>query len=198
MQITCLGAARCVTGSCFLLDDEERYLIDCGLFQGGKQMEALNRKEWGFRPGEISALFLTHAHIDHCGRIPKLVRDGFRGKIFCTLPTAELCKILLMDSAHIQEMEAEWQSRKRRRRGDPEMAPLYTLPDAEASFPFLETVPVGKRIDLHPHLSFSFRNAGHILGSSILELWVGPRDKPHKVVFSGDIGQKDQLIVQDP
>jgi len=198
MQITCLGAARCVTGSCFLLDDEERYLIDCGLFQGGKQMEALNRKEWGFRPEEISALFLTHAHIDHCGRIPKLVRDGFRGRIFCTLPTAELCKILLMDSAHIQEMEAEWQSRKRKRRGDPEMTPLYTLPDAEASFPFLETVPVGERIDLHPHLSFSFRNAGHILGSSILELWVGPRDKPHKVVFSGDIGQKDQLIVRDP
>lgn len=198
MQITCLGAARCVTGSCFLLDDHRRFLVDCGLFQGGKPVEALNRMEWGFRPEEISALFLTHAHIDHCGRIPKLVKDGFHGKIFSTLPTAELCKILLLDSAHIQEMEAEWQNRKRRRRGDTEVEPLYTVADAEACFPLFHVVQMGQKIEMGPNLTVAFRNAGHILGSSILELWVGPRDKPHKVIFSGDIGQKNQLIVQDP
>ncbi len=198
MRIKCLGASRCVTGSCFLLDDGKQYLIDCGLFQGGAKMEALNRKEWGFSPRQIAALFLTHAHIDHCGRIPKLVKDGFRGKIFMTLPTAELVKILLLDSAHIQEMEAEWESRKNRRRGKPDVAPLYTVKEAEDCFPLFEVVEVDERVDLSPELSFCFRNAGHILGSSILEVWCGSEAPSHKVVFSGDLGHKHQLIVKDP
>ncbi|MCU0573311.1 MAG: MBL fold metallo-hydrolase [Syntrophobacteraceae bacterium] len=198
MRITCLGASRCVTGSCFLLDNGRQYLIDCGLFQGGKKMEALNRKEWGFSPRQIAAVFLTHAHIDHCGRIPKLVKDGFRGKIFTTLPTAELVKILLLDSAHIQEMEAEWESRKNRRRGRPDVAPLYTVKEAEDCFPLLEPVAVDERVDLASDLSVCFRNAGHILGSSILEIWCGSETSPHKVVFTGDLGHKHQLIVKDP
>lgn len=198
MRITCLGASRCVTGSCFLLDNGRQYLIDCGLFQGGKQIESLNRKEWGFNPRQISALFLTHAHIDHCGRIPKLVKDGFRGKIYTTLPTAELAKILLLDSAHIQEMEAEWDSRKNRRRGKPDVTPLYTVKEAEDCFPLIEVVATDERVDLQPDLSFCFRNAGHILGSSIVEFWCGSEDPPHKVVFTGDLGHKDQLIVKDP
>jgi len=198
MKITCLGASRCVTGSCFLLDNGRQYLIDCGLFQGGKQMEALNRKDWGFSPKQITAVFLTHAHIDHCGRIPKLVKDGFRGKIFTTLPTAELVKILLLDSAHIQEMEAEWESRKNRRRGRPDVSPLYTVKEAEDCFPLLEPVAVDERVDLATDLSFCFRNAGHILGSSILEIWCGSESSPHKVVFTGDLGHKHQLIVKDP
>src|SRR5271157_826010 len=119
MQITCLGASRCVTGSNFLIDQGRKYLVDCGLFQGGSQMEALNRAPWGFNPSDIEAVFLTHAHIDHCGRIPKLVKDGFRGKIFASAPTGELSRILLLDSAHIQEMEAEWHTRKNKRQGGP-------------------------------------------------------------------------------
>lgn len=197
MKITCLGAARCVTGSCFLIEAEKKYLVDCGLFQGGKEMEKRNQEPWGFRPAEISALFLTHAHIDHCGRLPKLVKDGFRGKIYTTLPTAELTKILLLDSAHIQEVEAEQQSRKNRRRGHPETTPLYTVADAEACFPLFEVVPRDQRLGIDDTLQVSFRNAGHILGSSILEVWNGP-EAAHKVVFSGDLGRKDQLIIQDP
>ena len=198
MQITCLGAARCVTGSCFLLDDGNKYLVDCGMFQGGRQMEALNHADWGFDPREISALFLTHAHIDHSGRIPKLVKDGFKGKIYTTLPTVELCKILLLDSAHIQGMEAEWQTRKNRRQGRGDIEPLYDSDDVEASMPLFEAVPRDTTISIDPELRISFRNAGHILGSSILELWVGPESKSRKIVFSGDLGHKDQLIVQDP
>jgi metallo-beta-lactamase family protein len=198
MQITSFGAARCVTGSCFLLDSGKKYLIDCGLFQGGKEMERLNRDPWGFNPAEVSALFLTHAHIDHCGRLPKLVRDGFRGRIYATLPTAELTKILLLDSAHIQEVEAELQTRKNRRRGNLEITPLYTAADAEACFPLFEVVPMDDLISIDDGLRVCFRNAGHILGSSILEVWNGPPAAEYKVVFSGDLGRKDQLIVQDP
>ncbi len=200
MRINCLGAAGCVTGSCFLLDNDEKFLIDCGLFQGGKSMEALNRQEWGFRPQEVSALFLTHAHIDHSGRIPKLVKDGFRGKIYGTAPTIELCKILLLDSAHIQEMEAEWQTRKNRMRGKGDVAPLYTVHDAEQCFPLFEAVPRNEAISISADIKICFRNSGHILGSSILEIWVGggSESKPHKVVFSGDLGRKNQLIIEDP
>ena len=127
MKITCLGAAGCVTGSCFLMDNGKKYLVDCGLFQGNKSLEEMNRVDWNFDPREVSALFLTHAHIDHSGRIPKLVKDGFRGRIYTSVPTAELVKILLLDSAHIQEMEAGWQTRKNRRRGGPDVEPLYTV-----------------------------------------------------------------------
>ncbi len=198
MQITCLGGVRSVTGSCFLLDNGKKYLVDCGLFQGGKQMEALNREGWGFNPMDVEALFLTHAHVDHCGRIPKLVRDGFKGKIYGTPPTVELTKLLLLDSGHIQEMEAEWQNRKNRRRGRRDVEPLYTVYDAEAALPLLEAVPENQEITLDLDLRVVFRNAGHILGSSILEVWAGSAPSPHKVVFSGDLGHKGQLIVRDP
>ena len=198
MKITCLGAARCVTGSCYLIEGANKYLVDCGLFQGGKEIEKLNREPWGFEPGDIAAVFLTHAHIDHCGRLPKLVRDGFRGKIYATRPTVELTKILLLDSGHIQEVEAELQSRKNRRRGRSDLMPLYTVADAEACFPLLEIIPKDKTVPIEDDLRVSFRNAGHILGSSILEIWCGPETAAHKVVFSGDLGRKDQLILKDP
>jgi metallo-beta-lactamase family protein len=198
MQITCLGAARCVTGSCYLIDNGSKYLIDCGLFQGGRQMEAMNHGAWGFKPSEISALFITHAHIDHTGRIPKLVKDGFRGKIYSTAPTIELVKILLLDSAHIQEMEAEWQTRKNSRRGDPVTQPLYTLADAEACFPLFEPVKRDEIIGIEKDFNVRFRNSGHILGSSFLEIWEGPPESSRKTVFSGDLGYKGQMILEDP
>jgi metallo-beta-lactamase family protein len=198
MRITCLGAARCVTGSCFLIDTDRKYLVDCGLFQGGRQMEALNHGRWGFNPAEIDALFLTHAHIDHCGRIPRLVKEGFRGRIYASRPTVELAKILLLDSAHIQEMEAEWQSRKNRRRGDPLTEPLYRIPDAEECFGFFEPVNRNEVFQPAPGLSIRFRNSGHILGSSLLEIWAGPPDSVRKTVFTGDLGHKGQMILEDP
>lgn len=198
MHITCLGASGCVTGSSFLLDNGSKYLIDCGLFQGGRQMEALNRKPWPFNPADVSALFLTHAHIDHCGRIPKLVKDGFRGRIYTTLPTAELCKILLLDSAHIQEMEAEWQTRKGRRVGEKDVEPLYTVEDATACFPLFSVVDQNEPITVNDDLKVCYRNAAHILGASMLEVWNGGQPQPYKVVFSGDIGYRRQLIVRDP
>lgn len=161
-------------------------------------MEELNRRQWGFNPAHLSAVFLTHAHVDHCGRIPKLVEDGYKGPIYATLPTIELSRILLLDSAHIQEMESEWQTRKNRRIGRPDHAPLYTIEQAQASLPLFREVPQDEVITVSPDLKVCFRNSGHILGASILEVWSGPSSKPHKVVFSGDIGHKGQLIVRDP
>ena len=198
MQITCLGAARCVTGSSFLIDTGRKYLVDCGLFQGGHRMEALNRGPWGLNPADIEALSLTHAHIDHSGRIPGLVKDGFRGRIYATVPTVELTKILLLDSAHIQEMEAEWQTRKNERRGESLTEPLYRLPDAEACFPLFEPVKQDEILRPDPDLSIRFRNSGHILGSSLLEIFDGPPHSAKKTVFTGDLGHKGQMIVQDP
>lgn len=198
MQITCLGAAHCVTGSCFLIGGDRKYLVDCGLFQGGHQMEALNREPWGFNPADIEALFLTHAHIDHCGRIPRLARDGFRGRIYASAPTVELAKILLLDSAHIQEMEAEWQTRKNKRRGEPVTEPLYRVSDAEACFPLFEPVKQDEVFSLAGGLSIRFRNSGHILGSSLLEIWDGPPESALKTVFTGDLGHKGQMILKDP
>ena len=183
MQITCLGAARCVTGSNFLIDNGRKYLVDCGLFQGGRQMESLNRARWGFNPAEIEAVFLTHAHIDHSGRIPKLVKDGFRGRIYASAPTVELTKILLLDSAHIQEMEAEWQTKKNKRRGGPLVQPLYRLADAEACFALFEPVGRDEMLHIDSGLNVRFRNSGHILGASLLEIWDGPPESSPKTVF---------------
>ncbi|MFW6388444.1 MAG: MBL fold metallo-hydrolase RNA specificity domain-containing protein [Desulfohalobiaceae bacterium] len=199
-KVTCLGAAQSVTGSNFLLQTTrgKKYLVDCGLFQGKKQLESRNWGEWGFDPAEIEALFLTHAHIDHSGRIPKLVKDGFSGRIITSPPTAELCGIMLQDSAHIQEMEAEWQSRKKRRQGQSPVQPLYTMQDALQSLDFFEPHPRDQILELEDGLWARMRNAGHILGSSILELWHRTDQEELKVVFSGDLGQKNQLIVQDP
>lgn len=198
MRITCLGASHCVTGSCYLIDNGRKYLVDCGLFQGGHQMEAMNRAPWGFNPADIEAIFLTHAHIDHSGRIPRLVRDGFHGKIYASVPTVELTRILLLDSAHIQEMEAEWQTRKNNRRGEPLIEPLYRIADAEACSPLFEPVAQGKIIPLESGLNIRFRNAGHILGSTFLEIWDGPPDTAAKTVFSGDLGYKGHMILQEP
>ncbi|MGC9194506.1 MAG: MBL fold metallo-hydrolase RNA specificity domain-containing protein [Syntrophobacteraceae bacterium] len=199
MQITCLGASRCVTGSSFLIDNgQKKYLVDCGLFQGGRQMERLNHSPWGFNPAEIDALLLTHTHIDHSGRIPRLVKDGFRGKIYASGPTAELAKILLLDSAHIQEMEAEWHGRKNKRKGEEAVEPLYRIEDAEACLPLFEPVKEDEPFRLDADLSVTFHNAGHILGSSILEIVSGPAERRRKIVFTGDLGYKGHMILKPP
>ena len=200
ITVTCLGGAGSVTGSNFLVESAEgkKVLVDCGLFQGGRKMEQRNWEDWEFDPKEIRTLFLTHAHIDHSGRIPKLVKDGFQGRIITSPPTAELCEVMLPDSAHIQEMDAEWQTRKNRRQNKKDVVPLYTVADAEESLRLLQPFERDQILDIEPGMKARLRNAGHILGSSILELWIEEKGKAIKIVFSGDLGKKNQLIVRDP
>jgi len=200
IKITCMGAAGTVTGSNYLIEDSrgKKILVDCGLFQGGKQTEWRNSADWGFDPGEIDTLLLTHAHIDHSGRIPKLVKDGFHGKIITSPPTVELCEAMLLDSGHVQEMEAAWQTRKNKRKSKKGIQPLYTVEDAQASLQYLAPMERDQVIDIEPGVKARFRNAGHILGSSIIELWIEDVGAETKIVFSGDIGKNNQLIVKDP
>ncbi len=199
IKVTCLGAAGTVTGSNFLVETTQgkKFLVDCGLFQGGKLMEMRNWMDWGFNPEQVKTMFLTHAHIDHSGRIPKLVKDGFKGEILTSKPTTELCEIMLLDSAHIQEMDAEWQTRKNKRKGHKEVLPLYTIDDANKSLPHLHAVERDEITTIDDNVKARLRNAGHILGSSILELWVQENDGEIKIVFSGDIGKANQLILKE-
>ena len=200
VKVTCFGGAGSVTGSNYLVETSrgKSILVDCGLFQGGKEMDRRNREAWGYELADIKHLILTHAHIDHSGRIPKIVKDGFRGKIVTSPPTAELCKIMLLDSAHVQEMDAEWHTRKNRRRGRHDIGPLYTTQDAEESLNFFAPVELDKIVDLEAGIKVRLRDAGHVLGSSIVELWIDDGGKETKIVFSGDLGKRDQLIVNDP
>ncbi|MCU0577925.1 MAG: MBL fold metallo-hydrolase [Desulfobacterota bacterium] len=198
MQVTCLGATRTVTGSCFLVENERlRFLVDCGLFQGSREIEKRNVSLSRYRPSRLQYILLTHAHIDHCGLIPRIVKDGFRGKILCTRATFELCQIMLRDSAHIQEMDAEWQSRKNVRSGQKPVEPLYTLEDAEACFKYFEPVERNQDIPLSPDMRCRFRDAGHILGASFLEIFFQEQGREGKVVFSGDLGRQNALIVSE-
>ncbi len=199
MKITFIGATRIVTGSCFhIRTGKAHLLIDCGLFQGTRENEQKNAEPFPFKPSEVDYLLLTHAHLDHSGLIPKLVAEGFQGKILATKATVELCNVMLLDSAHIHEREAEWQNRKRRRAGKSPLQPLYTTEDATYSFQFFQGVNYNEIVDLENGVKVRFQDAGHILGSACLELWVKEDAKEKKLVFSGDIGQKDLPIVKDP
>jgi metallo-beta-lactamase family protein len=200
ITITCMGAAGTVTGSNYLVEDARgtRILVDCGLFQGGKQTEWRNWAKWGFDPGEINTLLLTHAHIDHSGRIPKLVKDGFHGRVITSAPTAELCEAMLLDAGHIQEMDAEWQTRKNRRKSKKGVEPLYTVEDARDSLQYFSPTQQDLIIEIESGMKARFVNAGHILGSSSIELWIADEGTEIKIVFSGDIGKSSQLIVKDP
>ncbi len=199
MRITFLGAAQTVTGSCFLVETEEQsFLVDCGLFQGSSQEEQLNRSPFPFEMQDIDFMLLTHAHIDHSGRIPKLYRDGYRGPVYATSATADLCQIMLPDSGHIQESEQEWQNRKARRAGRPEELPIYTMEDAVKSCGLLK--PYKYDVSFHPadNIRVIFRDAGHILGSAILEIWIRENGQESKLVFTGDLGNNDMPILRDP
>ena len=199
MKLTFYGAAGTVTGSCHLLETEnKKILLDAGLFQGGSEAEKINFDQFGFNPSEIDMLILSHAHIDHSGRIPLLVKRGFKGKIITSSPTFELCKIMLPDSAYIQESEAEWKNRKGKRAGRKSKEPLYTLSDAEASLKLFQPVEYNKVINIESDISLRIRDAGHILGSAIIELWIREKEEELKLVFSGDIGNKNTPIMKDP
>lgn len=199
MRLTFNGAAKIVTGSCYLLEAAgEKILIDCGMFQGSKDITRLNYEPFKFNPKEISCLLLTHAHIDHSGLIPKLVKAGFRGKIVTTKPTVDLVKIMLEDSAHVNEDETMHENKRRLRVGLPPRKPLYTLEDVKASFKFFRPIGYDAQIRLSDRFSATFRNAGHILGSSIIELEATESGKTTKVVFSGDLGQWGTPLLNDP
>ena len=200
MKVTCVGAAGTVTGSNYLIETEGvKVLVDCGMFQGSRQMEERNYLDFPYDPGTVSHLLLTHAHIDHSGLIPKLVRNGFSGSILCTPATADLCRIMLADSAHIQEMEAEWRNRKKRRAGRHRLIePLYTQDAAAAAMEYFMPVNYGNHSILSPYVRVRFSDAGHILGSAIIELWVKEKDREVKIVFSGDLGSINQPIISDP
>jgi len=199
MKVEFLGGVRTVTGSATLLEKGSlKWLVDCGMFQGGKELEERNWHLQPYQAKNLSFILLTHAHIDHSGLIPKLVQEGFRGKVICTKATRDLCEIMLEDSGHIQEMEAEWQSRKGKRAGKKEAAPLYTVKDAEKSLRYFQTVNYGERFTLANGINVRFQDAGHILGSAIIEVWIEEGGGEKKLIFSGDLGNSGQPIVRDP
>ncbi len=199
MKIQFCGASTSVTGSCHLITtDNFKILLDCGQFQGGKAMEAMNYEDFPFDPAEVDYMILSHAHIDHCGRIPLLVKRGFTGNIYCTDATADLVEVMLKDSGFIHEKEAEWQNRKNQRAGKPLVEPLYTYNDALDSLKYIKPVLYDQLVELNPELKIVFNDAGHILGSAITELWITEGDHTAKVVFSGDLGVMERPILRNP
>ena len=199
MKIKFCGASTGVTGSCHLLTSgEHKILLDCGQFQGGKAQDALNYEKFPFEPSEIECVVLSHAHIDHCGRLPLLTKRGFEGKIYCTDATADLLSVMLKDSAYIHEKETEWKNRKAERAGREQVEPLYTIEDAEKTLSLVSPILYDQQIAINPDMKIVFNDAGHILGSAITELWVTEDDKESKIVFSGDLGMEGRPILRDP
>lgn len=199
MKIQFCGASTGVTGSCHLITTEKhKILLDCGQFQGGKAQDALNYEEFPFDPAEIDFVILSHAHIDHCGRIPLLVKRGFKGDIYCTDATADLLDVMLKDSGYIHEKEAEWKNRKNERAGRAMVEPLYTYNDAVDSLKFVKPVLYDQLVELNEQMKMVFNDAGHILGSAITELWITEDDNVSKLVFSGDLGVMDRPILRNP
>ncbi len=199
MKIKFCGATIGVTGSCHLLyTDRHRVLLDCGQFQGNKEMDDLNYEPFPFDPESVEAVILSHAHIDHCGRIPLLVKRGFKGDIYCTDATADLLKVMLLDSAYIHEKDAEWQTKKNARTGKPAVEPLYTVQDAERSLKLVKPILYDQLVELNDEMKIVFNDAGHILGSAITEIWVTENNQTSKIVFSGDLGVNNRPILRDP
>ena len=196
--LTFYGATEGVTGSAYLLrSDQATILLECGLIQGGREQEKLNYKPFPFSVSELNAVVLSHAHLDHSGRLPKLVADGYKGPVYMTYPSTELLEIMLKDAASLQERDAEWENTRRRRAGKREIDPLFTLQDVERTLPLCEGVKYGLKHSIAPGIEVCFRDAGHILGSSIVEIFVTENGREKKLVFSGDLGNSDAALLRD-
>jgi metallo-beta-lactamase family protein len=198
MKLKFLGGARTVTGSCFYIEcNEIKILVDCGLYQG-ENSDEINRKPFDYSPEDIDFIFITHAHLDHSGMLPRIVREGFSGSIFTTQATRDLLEIMLYDAAQIQESDAAWQNKKAVRAGKVPVLALYTGDDVSNTLPFFEIKSYDTIFHLGNGIRFRFWDAGHILGSGTLEIWFQDSEREKKIVFSGDIGKKDNPIIRDP
>ena len=199
LQLQFLGAAQEVTGSCYLLRvGGHSLLVECGLIQGTAEDEARNSNPFPFDVGSIDAVVLTHSHLDHSGRLPLLAKAGFDGPIFTHHASADLCKILLKDSGYLNEREVEWQNRKRQRKHLPLIEPLYSMADAELVMDQFVPLDYGVETEILPGVKIRLNDAGHILGSSIVEMWLSDKGVTRKLVFSGDLGHRGAPILQDP
>lgn len=200
MKIEFIGGARTVTGSQHLLHiNGKKILLECGLFQGRRSETYDKNKNFKFDPAEIDVMILSHAHIDHSGNIPNLVRNGFDGLIYATSATVDLCQIMLRDSAHLQEKDIEWVNKKRKKKNENEIEPLYTLEDVEKAMEQFVGVQYNRAIDLYPGIRFTFRDAGHILGSAGVFLEIEESDgRKINFGFSGDIGRPDSPVIKSP
>lgn len=200
MHIRFCGADRTVTGSSHLiiLDDGFKILLDCGLFQGKQAYVDENNQRFAFSPKEIDVLILSHAHIDHAGRIPKLVKEGFRGPVFCTSATLDLSRVMLLDSAHIQTRDSEFHNKRRKKRGLHELPQLYGPNDVEAALKLFQTVNFEEWFHIRNDVSFLFRDNGHILGSASITLKIQSKGKETVIGFTGDIGRPNRPILKDP
>lgn len=199
MKLTTLGGAMRVTGSSYLIEtDKVKFLLDYGMFQGSAEEERLNEELPSFNPGDIDFVILSHAHIDHSGRLPLLVKQGFHGSIYATTATVELSEIMLLDSANIQESDAEWENKRRTRSGNPLIEPLYTQSDARRALAQFKPMHYNASFHITPEIRVRFQDAGHILGSAIVELWITEGEEITKLVFSGDLGMPNKPIIKDP
>ena len=199
MKITFLGAAKTVTGSNFLIEAAgKKFLVDCGMYQGKITEELENSDPFIYNVDEIDFMLLTHAHIDHSGRIPKLYNEGFRGNVYTTKATCDLCGIMLPDSGHIQEVEMEWKNKKRMREGLDPLPPLYTAEEAYKCLEIFKPVNYDEIVEIDDNISVRFNDAGHMLGSAIIEVWATENGKTTKAVFTGDLGNNDLPLLDSP
>jgi metallo-beta-lactamase family protein len=198
-SLTFFGATGQVTGSCYLLETStHRILLECGMFQGTKETEKQNEADFPFDPARIDAVVLSHAHLDHCGRLPKLVKDGFKGTVFLTEASFPLLELMLNDAVHLQLRDTEWENKRRERAGKKLLEPLYELEDVEALLKLRKPIAYSEEKEILAGITVSFHEAGHILGSSIVRLRIKDHEEVKTLVFSGDLGNPNSPLLRDP
>ncbi|MFO7604460.1 MAG: MBL fold metallo-hydrolase [Gammaproteobacteria bacterium] len=198
-KLTFIGATRQVTGSCYLLETESsRILLECGMFQGGNQAEKQNSAVFPFDTRKIDAVVISHTHLDHCGLLPKLVKDGYQGPVYMTQATSKLIKVMLTDSAFIELKDTEWENKQRLRAGKPLIEPLFTQDDVDEVLKLREPTAYETTVRITPDIELTYHEAGHILGSAVVALNIQGREGTKRLVFSGDLGNSDAALLKDP